>query len=428
MSIRDYRYEDRGPTSSALYNDRIRETIDSYLELAGTISENSDSVKALGYIVTGETNAQSAMITALQGSYEALALGANPLTYGLFVDHVHKNESSIPAIASSSSEALSDPAILEIDSGTMVLPFTSRLSKLHYHIDSGEQIEPEAAVSWTYSGDSDPVSHNSSLFAIDGNNDTVFFITEDASSYADRTLTFYVKVPGLVVPQTGLTNDLSAYGMLSNYIEVDPFPSFGATLNQVSYTTDGGYVGDDNAQWDDLYVYSPDTTADNRFPAPDGTYNLQYNCGLRRYYFGERNITGVRVVLTVPGSSHLSIDGSESYIVGIRNIDVGRASFGDTGTLVYDVSFANPVKKINTLVARVANRGRSTDGTDGIGTDEPEVKLYYDNGTSWAELVTGVLAASGHEFTSARVEVKVSKSTNGCTPVVTGLQIEYTEA
>lgn len=419
MAIGSYRYLDRGPTSSSDYNNRVRDTVDAFLELNGRLSIAEGELDSITALTTVEQLALTGVFDSLRSELEIAQASAGftqPGTkiVGLYADTVHRTAGGEPAIANNSTTTIVTPLAWESDSGLVTLPQSQMNSKLNYTTGSGVQVDPDVLVAWTHTDAAGNLSYNDKMRAVDGKDSTAFLVRTNSVS-GRKTLTYYMSVP----PET-------AEGATVNYLEIIPAPIVDCTLERVQYSTDVGAQLNETTTWNDFYYYD-DTSAghgaDIRFKPPqmNGT-NIQQNCGLRRYYFGERTITAVKVVLTTDKT--VDIGNGNEKILGIRRLDVGHISWGPNGKLVFDVHLPVAVRKVTDVRPRIINRGLSTDLVDGIGVDDASIVLYRNAGT-WQTYTKNTDVGAGNEFQDFRIEVELNLASNGNTPQLAGFEVDY---
>jgi hypothetical protein len=503
MVVSDYKYQDRGPTSSSDYNDRSRDIIETYLALSGRVISAEAKLENLTTInsveldsIISRVNANQASLSALEntksidhitgtasaggastvtddtaswvinrfaggtielvhgtGSPESKTIISNtntiitisgtwsvspaagtvyhitqavPENYNithLFDDTRHMTIGTSPVAAEPDSDSIQlsgDILDLLSDDGICILPNGGHSSKLRYQKNGRWYVDPAVTTTYNYETALSEVTITTESYAISGNDSEVFMIREPVITEGLRTLYYYVSIPSE-----------TAEGALTNYITVTPFPVFGCTLEEVSYTTTVGAALDETSTWTALYHYEPELESDTRFIAPgvtsgdSNTYTQQY-CGPRRYYFGERRITGLRIKLT--NSTARSGPGSNlEMIMGVRDLDVGHINFSSSGSLVFDIPLRSSASKITSITPRIINRGTSSDSVDGVGTTVPDLDVYVISSGSWTPYTLDTTVPSGEEFTAFRVYVKdMALASNGCTPILAGFITEYT--
>jgi hypothetical protein len=414
MPISKFVYKDRGPTSSKDYNERVRQTTNEYLDL-------------LGRIVAAESEVSS---VSLLSALESVTIGSKNAALSAQIEFANEERDS--AIESQTKKVcavfdadnvlstnvngtpVEQPLAWESDTGVITLPYSSRVSKLGYADPNGDWVmNPAVKTAFTVSK-SNP-NYSDPERAIDNTKATAFMVRADAGDASPCTLTFYVSVPAD-----------AAGSALVNYIEIDPAPRAALELARICYTTKPGATLDesDPSKWQDLWVNGDTTTAaKRRYRAPQANGdNVQQSVGTRRYYFGERSVTAVKVVLRSTATITIDESGAQHF-VGIRNLDVGHVTFASSGKRVFEYSLPSGTKRITKVVPRLINSGVSTDGFDGVGSDTPNVNVYTYVNSAWAQYSLDSLVPTGID--DIRLEVTMDSASNGCTPLVTGFDVYY---
>lgn len=413
MAIGTYVFKDRGPTSSKEYNERVRDTAEEYLDLLGRVVAAESEIEAVSLLSALETD-------TIGTKNESLSLAIE--TYKEERDAAIATQTKKVCSVFDSTNLLSvdmEGAPIEqllswdSDTGVVLLPYDQRVSKLgFYDPDGGWAINPGVTTAFTVSKESP--SYNDPARAIDNTKVTAFLVSADPGDASPCDLTFYASVPAD-----------AAGSALVNYIEIDPTPRAALELVRICYSTKPGASLDesDSEQWKDLWVNGDTvTTAKARFRAPQANGdNVQQDVGPRRYYFGERAITAVKVVLRSSNTITLDENGPRHY-VGIRTLDVGHVTFASSGKRVFEYSLPSGTKRITKVVPRIVNSGVSTDGVDGVGSDVPVTNVYTLSEAVWSQYSLNTVLSAIEDI---RLEVTMSEASNGCTPIVTGFDVYY---
>lgn len=420
--ISTYRFKDRGPTSSHEYNERTRETSETFLDLLGRVLSAEAEVSALSTLTAVEHSVTTNMFESLSAQLEEYQQKAQDATQNTKYCTVFDQTAIVRADID--GKPISDQLGWEGDVGIAVLPYTSRVSKLGFADANGNWVIDPAvkyAFRCTYLDGQNTVDAtyeaNEFARAIDHNAATAFLVRSAAGAGTSRVLTAYITVPSGI-----------ASGALVNYIELEPAPRSGLTLKRLCISTKPGAALDDETdatQWEDLWIPSTIEQAESLLnkryrPPQENPVLVQTSCGPRRYYFGERRVTAIKVVLEA--TSTMTIAEGPEYFMGLRHIDVGHVTFGQSGRLVFEYQMPTGVTSVTEVTARLANPGTSQDGLDGVGVQTPTLSLYYKSNGVWAEYVAGTVVAS---IDSLRIEATLGIASNGCTPVLIGFDVRY---
>lgn len=423
-----FRYKDRGPTSSKEYNERVRSTAEAYISLLSRVTSAEAEIGALSALTAVEHASaitQNASLAASMESYidEAASLIDKKVCTVFESRNVLADVSGNPI--DHSGVIIDSPLIRESDVGICVLPYESRVSRLGFYIGDRWVIHPEVRANYSFSESNH--SANNPERAIDNNSSTAFMVRTPVSGAGACELRYYATLPSRTY--SGSSDATSESGTLVNYIDINPSPSGALTLVGIYYSTIPGATLDesDPTQWNELWapVKETVTSAEKRFRPPieaqADTYHT--NCGPRRYYFGERRMTAVKIVLKPTVGTSFTIEETEEYFIGIRSIDVGHVTFSESGKLVFEYDLPPGVRLVSDVTARIANNSRSNDGLDGVGITQPSMNYYYLSESTWTEYITGTSTIGDME--KLRIEVTMNEASNGCTPILVGFDIEY---
>jgi hypothetical protein len=412
MALRP-RYSDRGPTSSKVENERIREHMTELNELYYEVNEAMSKLNNTVFIGNAESSALNARITALNNEIAALEnTGAAEIV-------LNSNESTVAMKegfpADPLDEFLVNPLFLDTAAGVITLPQGSKTQKLRFVVNGQSYVNPEVNSNFTATIDgAAPQTTTDEEFAFDGDLSTAFYVESTTASNKNGTLTFFVTVPS----NAGNVKDV-------NQITIYPMPSAAMTLQEIQYSSlTSSPIEDDatNGVWNDLNGWiSNDINYINDYRAPVEGQALSYKTYLpmTRYYIKRNPSDGSRYTSFRLKFYSNAITYTDIYkvILGIRQLDLSTVVYGPAGTIWY--KYTVPVGGafiLNDIRARVVN-------TEVVGIYSPTITTHIVSG---GEIVDTAYGASYNDGDTLYIKMQMDDGGSGDTPVVAGLVLDIT--
>lgn len=418
--MKTFRFNDRGPTSSAKHNERIRDLVNEFSELYGKVSAISADLDELSTLSSLDASSVAGFMVGLQARIDA-AESATADSFFAPVSGMTVVRNGQNAVQADGSTVIASPLHVDPRAGVVTLPQGSYVSKMRMTQTNGGDtvivIHPEVAANYTYTGTEK--TKTALLDAVDGKMSTAFLL-EPTAVTDDGILAFYAKVPIV-----GVATERS------NVFEITLAPSMYCQLLGLQYTTDANPTLTNSDDWNDFEVTTNAANAlyyPPRFNSLD-PYNSTYHqkdFGSRRYYVNEEKITAVRAIVAprTDGSGvpvPLTVSGDDRLLIGIRDLDVGHVNFSDSGELVFEIDLPEPAATLSAVSARVINDRY-------VGVYAPTVTCYVEQSPGvWSQIVvgeTGATALGG--ATKVRVKIASVIVNSTVSPVISGLDLSYT--
>jgi len=409
-SKRDYKYN--GPVDSADYNLRIEENYKDLVYLYNKASLiDSKLAKTFERVLKDHVSISAAIadlesrIAALEASSRRVSISSySQLDYSSFVgtsfaipstqllsfDPTY-NVITLPRVSSSSYSRLkfSDPTYGQ------VIPsyFKSFIDNSFNGIDS-----PGAIVETT------PV-YNAVLDSMDKVwNRTI--VSPTSSAYGAQMM-LYVLIP-----------TQASSSSKSNYLQLNPFPSFGADISLIEYTTKVNPSLNNSDGWTPLNseaLYDSETDAIGKV-APGGWYvsgsDSIENAGPLKFVFAEKDITAIRIKFKK--RDYFSENSQHIYSYGLSDLDVGFNKYLQSGKTIIKFTPSNGdfINEVVSVTPKIYNVPRS------LLSSIFSYRIIYESGGVYGVTNPGSSA-------SVWVEVTLNMLDDTTPPVLSDLVIEY---
>lgn len=385
------RYQDRGPTSSASYNEQNR-------AVASRLREVEDGLIKVQERIDDVERSFSAEVS----STDLYAEKVSQLSYS--ISKSTNGHAVIPVAAMKIIE--NDNMYVDEKAGLITLKQSAVEHKLRYEPIPGKVIvHPEVLHAYTLLPNETDVDLTNPEYAIDGKSLRSFSAYTTVSKILE--LSYFVRLPSLAVANNK-----------SNVVSIDLAPAFHCSLVDLQYTTVPNPTLADGAHWV-AFPFEADVSTKDRWQVPLGDENVQGEVACRRYYFPDTAITGVRVVVRTKVENEnpvpVDIDGSPTFLVGIRDLDVAHVSFASTGHLVAEANLPKPAATIDLEQTRpiCVNQGSGL-------VYEDDLDIYLEQAGEWVKYTGGPAGGA----TKVRFYIRGSK-TDGTSPALSGVDFVY---
>lgn len=204
----------------------------------------------------------------------------------------------------------------------------------------------------------------------------------------------------------------------TNCLIIHPFPVTGCDLVDVKYTTGFDVALNSTDSYYPLNVqemYSGEPRAIGWVPPGGWTGDEAVNCGPKIYYFDPVRMTGLRLVLRQ--RNYYVEDNKYIYSYGLSKLDARYEKFSDTGKTIvrFDAPDGGTISDVSNVTPDIWN------------ILEAEVPDVFDYRVLWETSYNSGVYTETPVALSSRVwiEVTLAKNANGATPMLSGLNVEY---
>lgn len=202
----------------------------------------------------------------------------------------------------------------------------------------------------------------------------------------------------------------------SNAIVLDPFPAFGVTVREVSYSTNATPLLEDS----DGYVainaggyWEGDTDAVG-WVAPGGWTGDEADAGPRIYHFPPKAITAIKIRLHQ--GEHFMESGNYIYTYGLAQLDLRYDKFLSEGKTIlrFDAPDGETISDVTSVQPHIYN------------VPEALVDDVFEYRVIWETANNSGFYTLDNVSNSQKVWIEVTlKNTDGYTPALSGLSVEY---
>ena len=406
----------RGPSTSDDYNRRVEEYYQDLITLTNRTRLAEVELDELQRRHAREQTSMLIMIEALEDRLASLEGDRTRLTFFSHTQIDVERFDDKPLFAIPEVDRLS----YDTQYGFMTLPKvdTSSLSKLFFVNTDGEGVVPPSLETRVVGNAS--TADNPSAIIEESRPELAVYrkpgmiwernVVVEVPNSDGAELTLYVKVP------TDLfTTDRS------NAIVLHPYPSFGTTIREVSYTLVASPVLDDSDGYASLNsgsLYAGEEGAVGWVPpggwtGPFAGADAAMNSGPKLYYFPALPITGLRIRLHQP--NRVREEGRFVYSYGLSHLDLRYDKFlGQGRTIVrFDAPAGQTIDDVINVQPEIWNVPRAL--VDEVFSYRAIWETSYNSGEYTFEPVAN----------SARVWIEVTlKAEEGQFPALTALDIE----
>lgn len=345
-----------GPINSSEYNARVEQNYQDLVYLYNRINILDSTLAASFERVLKDHIFLANIINDLSDRIEALEAAENRLSIHSFSQIDSNNFISVSEFAIPSAETLSfDPTYNII---TLPKVSTGSFSKLKFSNTGVGQVLPEkfkAKIDNTYSGvdtpgatlDTTPI-YNAILSA--PNKVWKRNIISSTSNSSGAQMMVYFSVPSEI---SGTEK--------TNCIQINPFPAFGPEIFSIEYTTKKNPTLTQADGWKPLNensLYDGDTDAVGK--VPPGGWSVTGDDAIKTagpiaYYFGEKNITAIRIKLNQ--KSYIKENNMYVYSYGLSDIDVRYDKFLPTGKTIikFDAPDGETISEVTNVTPKIYN-------------------------------------------------------------------------
>lgn len=411
-----FRFQGRGPTSSAKKNEQIRQFSEEFRALYARASALGIAFNDLSTLVSLDAQSTSALVQDMRARVNALSSTGEAKFIPLSAATLVVDDHQIPVKADGT--AVNFPLAMDVRSGTASLngSYSSKVRTIATVGDIQQVVvHPEVECKYEYLGTLESASDV--LNAVDGNQSTAFLVEgQDLSNSAP--LLYYVRIPTRSVGTE-----------MTNVIDVTLAPLFYCNLMGVQYTTDAWPTLTSSDNWKDIEVTEDETNALYYPPQlddanPVNSLYAQKDFGSRRYCMNEERVTAVRFVVgpRTDGSNvpvPLKVDAVDKLVFGIRDMDAGHVSYSGTGTMAWELTLPEATTHIDSVTARLTN-------TRYTGVYNPKIDVYVEQSPGlWTLIDLGEVGADIGETTKIRVNVTLDIVNKTVSPILAGFDVSY---
>ena len=407
---RDYKYN--GPVESTDYNSRIEENykdlvylynksslldnklaksfervLKDHLSLISAVSDLEDRIDAL------ESSANQVSLTSFSQLDYSTFSGTSfaiPATELLYFDPKY-NVITLPKVNNSSYSRVkfSDPI-----SGQVVPPnFRAKIDNTYTGVDTNGAVIETTPV------------YNSVLDSID----KVWqrSVIASGSSAAGAQLMLYIEIPTSV-----------SASLKSNYLQLNPFPSFGVDITSIEYTSQTSPALNSSDGWTPLNrtgLYDGEQDAIGK--VPPGGWNVAGsdeidNCGPIKFFFPETDITAIRIKMK--RRDYFVENSKYVYSYGLSDFDIGFCKNLSSGRTIVKFTPTNgdTISNVTSVTPKIYNVPRSLISTCF------SYRVIYESGGTYSTVNPG---SSNHVW----IEVTLNKLDDTTSPVISDLIINY---
>lgn len=401
-----------GPVDSSDHNLRIEENYKDLVYLYNKYNVTDQKLSEAFERVLKDHIFISRYIKDLDDRVQALEAAENMVSIYSF-SQIDNNAIPAGELTVQTDELLSFDPIYNI----VTLPKVdgSSHSKLKFFTASDGQIIPdffEARISNSLPGVDVPGS------IIDGTN--VY------NSILDRSDKFWKR--------TVLSNTTSSYGAQmyvyiripseytgskkTNFIKLLPYPMYGVDILSIEYTTVANPTLTENDNWYPLNrdgLYDGTSSAVGKVP-PGGwtSVGTDYilNSGPTGFYFGELDITAIRVAMRQ--RNYLTENGKYVYTYGLSDLDIRYDKFLPTGRMIFKFEPANGdvIANITSVTPKIYNVSPA------LLSEAFSHRVIYFDGSVYTTTNPG-------SSNAVWIEVTLNQMPDGTAPVLSDLIINY---
>jgi len=402
----------RGPTSSDNYNERVENLYKDLMVLANRVGLSEENLRLFYQRILKEQFSLMQTLDSLEERVEAIEAGDTVLTFG--------NPDAIDIDRFDATDyAITDDAVCTWDGRHSIFTLpnnaTSSFSKLKMVNTDGISIIPssfESLASGVAGTADDTTSALDTSDVYHGVLQETGMIWErnvlaDTPHASGAEVDLYIRFPtDLVVNEN------------TNCIIIHPFPTMGCDLIDVEYTT----VVDVSLNVTDAYqplngvdMYNGVSRAIGWVPPGGWTGDEINSCGSKIFYFDPVTMTGLKIRLRQ--RSYFTEESKYIYTYGMSQVDARFEKFADTGKTIlkFDAPAGSTISSVDNVTPDIWNV---------IEAEVPDIFFYrviwetaYGSGT----YTTTPVPLSKRVW----IEVTLNKTSGEGTPVLSGLNIEY---
>jgi hypothetical protein len=415
-----HRFQGRGPTSSAVKNEQMRQFSAEFRALFNRVTAIDDTLSEVTTLVSLDSQSAAGLMEDMRARIAAVEqFSVGDLFVPLSAATVIVDGNQHPVLPNGG--AINFPLALDTKSGVATLngAYTSKIrTSVEVNGETAVIVHPEVECRFDYEGTL--LASNDVKKAVDGNHATAFLV--EAADITDPSFfTFYVRVP-----TRGYASELT------NVIDLTLAPLFYCNLIGLQYTTDAYPQLNAADTWQSIQV-TVDEANSHYYPPqlngadPEESLYMQKDFGSRRYCLNEERITALRFVVAprTDGSGlpvSMTVANVEQLMFGIRDLDAGLVKYVGTGTMSWELTLPEPVSHIDSVRARLVN-------TRYVGVYDPEVTVYVEQSAGvWSAVDLGEFGADITATTKIRVSVTLDAVNKTVSPVLAGFDIAYGSA
>jgi len=418
-----------GPTTSDDYNKRIEENYKDLVSLVNRARLSEVELDELYRRMVKDQLSLARIIDHLEERIEAMEANEKRLTFhsATQIDNERFNGTDFEVPEE-------DRLSIDLQHGLLTLPVvsTSSFSKLFYTTSDGREVIP-SSLETRVVGNVD-TADNTTAFIDTSDPEFALYrrpgliwernVVVEAPHEDGAELTLYLKAP------TDLFTTPN-----SNCILIHPFPFFGTTINEISYSTkvepqlreSDGYI---QFNEEGHYANTTDANRARNWVIPggwQGNYegeDAAVDVGPKKYYFSPKPITALRIKLS--RKDHYAEAGRYIYTYGLSRLDLRQEKFLPEGRAIIrfdapDGQVINNVDYWDGIQAGIWNVDPVSLG-GGFNTDPVyEYRFIWETSANSGIYTTEVPVTGANRMW---VEVTL-KNTEGWTPALSDLVIDY---
>lgn len=402
----------RGPSTSDKYNERVENLYKDLATLVNRIGLAEEDTRLLLQRLLKEHFAVVKTLEDAVARVEALEAGDTVLTFGspqaIDIDRFSTTDYAVTNDARCYWDAQHNIFVLPKNE-------TSSFSKLKMVNSDGTSIIPSSFEALA-SGNN---STADSLSAVLDTSDVYNAVLQETGMIWERNVLVTSPDPdgAEVVLYVRFPTDL-VVNENTNCLIIHPYPVTGCDLVDVQYTTGFDVALNSTDSYYPLNnqaMYSGNDRAVGWVPPGGWSGDEAVNAGPKIYYFDPLRMTGLRIVLRQ--RNYYTEDNKYIYSYGLSKLDARYEKFADTGKTIirFDAPDGQTISEIENVTPDIWN------------VLEAELPDVFDYNVIWETTYNSGVYTDTPVADSQRVwiEVTLNKAPNGATPMLSGLNVEY---
>lgn len=403
----------RGPTTSDKYNERIENLYKDLMTLVNRLGITDEELRLLRQRIFKDELSLAKVLDDLVSRIAALEAGDTILTFGdpdqIDVDRFSTTDFSVSTDAECSWDG-------QYSIITLPKNASSSFSKLKMQNADGTYVIPSTfeALAQGVTNTADSVAARLST------SDVYNAVLQQVGTVWERNVV--VDAPDVngaeVILHVRFPTDM-VVNENTNCIIIHPFPIMGCDILDVEYTTNFDVAlnsTDSYVPLNSTAMYDGNTRAIGWVPPGGWTGDEINNAGPKIFYFDPTAVTGIKIKLRQ--RTYMLEDNKYVYSYGLSKLDARYEKFADSGRTIirFDAPDGQTISDVTNVTPEIWN------------VLEGELPNVFSYRVIWevAEDIGIYTTTAVPNSKKVWVEVTLSKTDGGATPVLSGLNIEYT--